>query len=376
MKLEKKFFKPKVLWIGPFIPSDNIKNWLAASPAAMKWQKHLFDALVEEHVDMSWLYYRPDSYWPKGRLFPSKINIPSKIVNYENQIHYLNTFGLRDFTLQKSLEKILNKKAKLNNFEPLIIVSYNGPKWMKKIFLNKNIRSKFFCMYIVADEEVPAGADGYIFLSYDSFKKYNKSLNKLHLDGAVYPSHILQNVKKLNNKKKKTIFFYSGSFFKNTGLEILLEAIDLLKERNFELWISGSGNDRFIKSAMKTDNRIKFLGLLSNNQLLNAYKKADIFLNPRPVNMKSNDISFPSKLFDYLRWNKPIISTCTKSLDPKYKEILDIVEDDPVSIALAIRSYLEGKKYSKKKNKEWIRNKNWNNEAKKLKEFLKKIVIK
>jgi len=376
MKLEKKFFKPKVLWIGPFIPSDNIKNWLAASPAAMKWQKHLFDALVEEHVDMSWLYYRPDSYWPKGRLFPSKINIPSKIVNYENQIHYLNTFGLRDFTLQKSLEKILNKKAKLNNFEPLIIVSYNGPKWMKKIFLNKNIRSKFFCMYIVADEEVPVGADGYIFLSYDSFKKYNKSLNKLHLDGAVYPSHILQNVKKLNNKKKKTIFFYSGSFFKNTGLEILLEAIDLLKERNFELWISGSGNDRFIKSAMKTDNRIKFLGLLSNNQLLNAYKKADIFLNPRPVNMKSNDISFPSKLFDYLRWNKPIISTCTKSLDPKYKEILDIVEDDPVSIALAIRSYLEGKKYSKKKNKEWIRNKNWNNEAKKFKEFLKKIVIK
>ena len=376
MKSEKKFFKPKILWIGPFIPSNHIKHWLAASPAAMKWQKHLFDSLVEEHVDINWLYYRPDSYWPKGRLFPSTINIPSKTVNRENQIHYLNTFGLRDFTLQKSLEKILNKKAKLNSFEPLIIVSYNGPEWMKKIFLDKNIRSKFFCIYVVADEEVPPGADGYIFLSYDSFKKYNKNLNKLHLDGAVYPSHILQNVKKLNIKKKKTIFFYSGSFFKNTGLEILLEAIDLLKEKNFELWISGSGDDRFIKSAMKTDNRIKFLGLLSTNQLINTYKKADIFLNPRPVSMTSNDISFPSKLFDYLWWNKPIISTCTKSLDPKYREILDIVEDDPVSIALAIRSYLEGKKYFKNKNKEWIINKNWNNEAKKLKKFLKKIIIK
>ena len=127
---------------------------------------------------------------------------------------------------------------------------------------------------------------------------------------------------------------------------------------------------------MKTDNRIKFLGLLSTNQLINTYKKADIFLNPRPVSMTSNDISFPSKLFDYLWWNKPIISTCTKSLDPKYREILDIVEDDPVSIALAIRSYLEGKKYFKNKNKEWIINKNWNNEAKKLKKFLKKIIIK
>ena len=246
---------------------------------------------------------------------------------------------------------------------------------MKKIFSDPEIRSKFSCIYIVADEEVPPGADGYIFLSYNSFKKYNKDISKLHLDGAVYPSQILQNVKKLNIKKDKIIFFYSGSFFEYTGLKILLEAVDLLKENNFELWISGSGDDSYIKSAMKTDNRIKFLGLLSVNQLQNAYKKANVFLNPRPVNMVSNDISFPSKLFDYLSWNKPIISTCTKSLDPKYREILDIVNDDPVSIALAMRSYLEGKKYFKERNKKWIKKKSWNTEAKKLIEFLKKTHI-
>ena len=60
--------------------------------------------------------------------------------------------------------------------------------------------------------------------------------------------------------------------------------------------------------------------------------------------MLVNDISFPSKLFDYLSWNKPIISTCTKSLDPVYRIILHIVDDNPVSIAIAMRSYLEGKK--------------------------------
>ena len=375
MKLKKNFFNPKIFWIGPFIPSNFIKHWLSASPAAMKWQKHLFESLVEEDMDIEWLYYRPDSYWPKGRLLPSREKISSKIVHNQNQIHYLNTIGLRNLTLKRSLQKILSKKIKNNNSQQLIIISYNGPVWMKKTFSDPEVRSKFSCIYIVADEEVPPGADGYIFLSYDSFKKYNINISKLHLDGAVYPSHILQNVQKLNIKKDKTIFFYSGSFFEYTGLKILLEAVDLLKENNFELWISGSGDDSFIKSAMKTDNRIKFLGLLSANQLQNAYKKADIFLNPRPVNMVSNDISFPSKLFDYLSWNKPIISTCTKSLDPKYREILDIVNDDPVSIALAMRSYLEGKKYSKNKNKEWIKTKNWNNEAKKLKEFLKKTVI-
>ena len=152
--------------------------------------------------------------------------------------------------------------------------------------------------------------------------------------------------------------------------------MELLNENNFELWISGSGNNSFLRSAIKNDKRIKFFGLLTSKQLQNAYKKADIFLNPRPVDMFANDISFPSKLFDYLSWNKPIISTCTKSLDPIYKKILHIVEDDPASIALAMRSYLEGKEYSKTKNKKWTIDKNWSNEAKKFKKFLKLVIKK
>ena len=43
---------------------------------------------------------------------------------------------------------------------------------MSKIFSNQNIRSNFKCVYIIADKEVPKGANGYVFLSYDSFKKY------------------------------------------------------------------------------------------------------------------------------------------------------------------------------------------------------------
>ena len=372
MKLKNKF-NPKVFWVGPYIPSKYLRYWLAASPAAMMWQSHLYKSLVNENIDMEWLYYRPDSYWPKGRLIPSSKSISSKMVNPRNQIYYLNAPGLRNFTLKESVEKILRNKFKQNTSRPLVILSYNGPNWMKKIFSNKNIRSKFFCIYIVADEEVPPNADGYVFLSYYSFQKYKKNLNKLHLDGAIYPSKESKNSKKLY-KKKKTIFFYSGSFFESTGIKILLEAVRLLKESNFELWISGSGNDKSLRKVISNDKRIKFLGLLTSKQLQNTYKKADIFLNPRPVDMLVNDISFPSKLFDYLYWNKPIISTCTKSLNPIYRKILHIVDDNPVSIAIAMRDYLKGKKkFLKLNNKKWVLKKNWTNEAKKFKNFLKVI---
>ena len=376
MKSKEKKFGPKILWIGPFIPPNYMREWLAASPAANKWQKHIVEALVDEGADVEWLYYRPDPYWPRGRLLPSKENIPSKIVHKQNHIHYFNTIALRNFTLKKSLQKILKKKIEDNGSQRLIIISYNSSPWVNKIFSDKNIRSKFSCVYIIADKEVLPGADGYVFLSYDSFKKYNKNCNKLHLDGAVYPLLPIQNVKKINKKKNKTIFLYSGSFDKWGGVLMLLDAMDHIKDDKFELWVCGPANDKLFKSAVKKDQRIKYLGLLTDNQLQNTYKKADIFLNPRPVNMPGNEINFPSKLFDYLAWNKPIISTWTKSLSPIYKKVLHVVNDNPVAIASAMKSFLEVKKYSKIKNKKWIEDKNWNNEANKLKNFLRKIITR
>ena len=248
---------------------------------------------------------------------------------------------------------------------------------MSKIFSNQNIRSNFKCVYIIADKEVPKGANGYVFLSYDSFKKYNKDRNKLHLDGAVYSSYQKQNVKKSHKQKNKIIFFYSGSFHKWGGVNMLIDAMDHIKEDKFELWISGSGDDKFIKLATKKDQRIKYLGLLTNSQLQKTYKRADVFLNPRPVNIAGNEINFPSKLFDYLAWNKPIISTWTKSLSPIYKKVLHVVDDNPIAIAFAMSSYLEVKKFSKTKTKikNWIKEKNWNNEAGKLINFIKKSII-
>ena len=247
MKLKKKEFEPKIFWIGPFIPSNHIKKWLAASPAAFKWQKHIVEALTDEGADLEWLYYRPDPYWPKGRLLPSRENISSKIVRNQNHIHYLNTIGLRNFTLKKSLETILKKKISNNISQRSIIISYNCSKWVNKIFLNQNIRSNFHRVYIVADKEVLPGADGYVFLSYDSFKKYNKNCNKLHLDGAVYPQSLIQNVQKLHKKKNKTIFLYSGSFDKWGGVRMLLDAMGYIKEDKFELWISGPAKDKLFK---------------------------------------------------------------------------------------------------------------------------------
>ncbi len=369
-----KSIKPKIFWVGPFVPLKNITCWKATSPAAVKWQTHLLEALVKKKIDIEWLYYRSESGWPKGKLLPSLVKIEEKKFLKRKQIHYLNFFGLKYLTKRIFLKKILLDKIKKNFNHPCVLISYNAPNWINKLFQDHKISSKFFCVYLLADDQPPSKANGYIFLSYGNYKKNFKLRNKLHLDGAVYP--LTKNItfkKTLKNKKK--IFLYSGSLHKYSGAETLIKAIKLIKKKNFELWITGPGEGKVFENEAKKDRRIKFFGLLEDNKLKKIYCNADIFLNPRPINLIDNEYNFPSKLFDYLSWKKPIISTWTKGLSPIYKKVLHISNDSPKDIAYCMMSYLQNAKKTKINN-EFMKKKNWANEAKNLIIFLNKVIKK
>jgi hypothetical protein len=365
--------KIKIFWIGPLIPTKLITNWAAASPAAIKWQNYLISSLQKAKVDIEWLYYRPDRYWPYGRLIPSQDKIVSNFSFKNKQIKFVNFPFLKDLTTKIYLKNILLNKFKLNKSKTLILISYNASKWINDIFSDNKLRSKFISIYLIADNKAPSGADGYIFLSYYLYRKYNFK-NKLHFDGAIYLKKKKNKIKNLR-KKKVISFLYSGSFHKWGGASLLLDAIKCINSNNFEICLCGQGNDEEYKLAAKFDHRIKCYGLVTTQKLHQLYQNADVFLNPRPVHMPGNESNFPSKLFDYLAWNKPIISTWSKSFSKEYRKILHISEDNPESFAKAMTKYISPKKFSFKMNKNYVENKTWTKGSKKIISFLKKTIL-
>ena len=180
-------------------------------------------------------------------------------------------------------------------------------------------------------------------------------------------------MQKLTETKRKTIFLYSGSLGKWGGTKMLLDAMTLIKRDDFELWISGFGHTTAFKKYLPKDKRIKYLGLLTDDQLHDAYQAANVFLNPRPVNMPGNENNFPSKIFDYLAWKKPIISTWTKSLSPEYREVLHITEDNPLAFSSAMISYIGIEQVNINQHEKWFKEKTWRKQAISLLSFLKKI---
>jgi glycosyltransferase involved in cell wall biosynthesis len=75
--------------------------------------------------------------------------------------------------------------------------------------------------------------------------------------------------------EKKVLFFGASSLSeKRKGMQLLLEALSMMKQDDLYLLIAGS-------STILEDNRnTKYLGYLSENELIRAYQSADVFICP------------------------------------------------------------------------------------------------
>lgn len=330
----------KIIWVGSWFPVDNISSWRAASPAAMNWQCHLLSAMKKLGVDLTFLYFRAEPIWPRGRFLPGRAPFrPDLLLHPGNELQYINFPLFRTISFFVSTVLSVLALATDGRKNVVVVVTYNGPRWarlaMDFIRLFKSIR--WIC--VVADDLAPNGADGYVFLSYGYYSRF-QSQHKLHLDGGVYGRTAPSQPLTLNIDSGKKVFVYSGNFTKWSGIHILLDAIGLINRKDFIVLLSGPACPQAIIDRISRDSRIHYLGLLDPCELSKLYERADFFVNPRPTDITYGDNNFPSKLLDYLAWNKPILSTKTGGLSPNFCNNLELCRGTPEGFAEAIERAL------------------------------------
>lgn len=106
---------------------------------------------------------------------------------------------------------------------------------------------------------------------------YGISENNIKVMGVGYSSEVFNYNCKL--KKKKQVIF-AGKLSSSKGLRCLISSFKSLNE-NIELLIAGSGEEESsMKLLAKDDNRIKFLGNLSQVELSNVLRESEVFILP------------------------------------------------------------------------------------------------
>ena len=91
----------------------------------------------------------------------------------------------------------------------------------------------------------------------------------------------LNNVEKIEKGYETINILYVGRLVKSKGVQILINAFKQFKYKNIKLHIVGQGHDagKFKKIAA-SNNRIKFYGFVSDDELVQLYQKVNILVVP------------------------------------------------------------------------------------------------
>jgi len=213
-------------------------------------------------------------------------------------------------------------------------------------------------------------------LSQD-IKKSFVGCSKNHL---ILPVGFNKKFLSTNHKNNKYDVLYAGNFSKWKGLDILIEAISLIKQTKYkDISVVLIGADK--NSKKYYEDRSKSLGLDNNITILNHIKHKKIFqylsvskIGVVPTSSDGDGFLYtsPLKLYEYLGTGMRVVSSRLPSIESIIPD--DIVyysnPDDPESLANSILIALEDKNFNYDKVRNFAKKYTWDKRAVKFLDFI------
>lgn len=328
----------KVLVLGTVLRPAAFAYNAAANPASTKWLSGFLCGLQDCDVVVSLCGHCYAQAWPKGPLLPGKEEYLDN--RYENHlVRFINVPGLRFRSMGRGYYQVASKLAHENKYDA--IVTYNPYPW--HVAAARKLRATFgipwICLNLDFDDVgvnwekflgLASDADGHLFLSHWGYENAPVE-RKIHLDSGV--SVIPESFGGSGETDPLTIV-YLGKLSSSGGLEILLKLPALISEQNIRFIYGGKGYpdaDAKLKALAQRDARVEYQGFVEETQVSGLFERAAIFLNPRDPDEVVNDMVFPSKIMEYLKYGKTVVSTWTKGLNPIYRDLM-LISESPSAI--------------------------------------------
>jgi glycosyltransferase involved in cell wall biosynthesis len=202
---------------------------------------------------------------------------------------------------------------------------------IKKIFLKYSMK---------ISQKIESSYHSYIFLT----EKMNQIINR-HKKPFIIMEGIYNSKNEIvvqNQKYGSKVLMYSGSLFKIYGIDKLIDVMNHLRDDDIELHIYGDGEYKNnIIEISKKDSRIKYKGFVSRNELSEAMQKSTLLINLRNPLYEYTQLSFPSKMMEYMASGTPVFSTMLEGIPSEYYNYIFYSETyNTIELAKSIESIL------------------------------------
>ncbi len=185
--------------------------------------------------------------------------------------------------------------------------------------------------------------DRYILLTEDMNAIVNPKKRPFIVMEALCDEKLSDVVWESADKSFPKVIMYAGGLEEKYGLKMLVQAFRTISDDNIELHLYGSGS--YVEELVdetKEDRRIKFWGVKSNEEIMDAESKATLLVNPRFTTEEFTRYSFPSKNMEYMVSGTPVLTTKLPGMPSEYYPYVYLIEDESVDgFALAMSSILQ-----------------------------------
>lgn len=377
----------KYFLFGSILDANAFNFSLASNPASSKWLFGFCSGLTSASVELKVFGHCYERCWPKGRIRPGDVtHLDSRFDN--NLVRYWNFPVFRFFSMAANYQK--EAEAFIRNAKPDLLLTYNPYSWNVKAA--RAMRAKYNIPWICLNldfvdvgvdwqnfQKLAGDANGHLFLSHWGYENAPVR-NKIHLDSGV-TSIPAGNAATIPVDTINIV--YLGKLSKSGGLDSLLKLPERINCQNVRFIYGGKGYpaaEQSLRALSQKDSRVKYLGFVEEAHVAELFKRATIFLNPRDPDDVVNDMVFPSKIMEYLRYGKTIVSTWTKGLEPIYRELLVVStsptpEDFAQAVDFAVKESLEQRQQRASRIRSFLEHSRlWSKQAQCFVEFSQSVI--
>jgi glycosyltransferase involved in cell wall biosynthesis len=124
----------------------------------------------------------------------------------------------------------------------------------------------------------------------------------------------LELVRQFSIKKNDQVILFAGTLYNFSGLDVVIRLLinNPRERKNLKFIIAGQGEQSDLLRKMIEENDLSgvvvLTGFINYSELPKYINLADVCINPFAIN-KITDIIFPSKLYQYMACEKPVIAT-------------------------------------------------------------------
>lgn len=353
----------KILFLGYAVASDEAEKLTGASVAGNKMQINLLKELVKK-ADVSVITIYPVASFGKDeRLFYRRQR--RKLFNRQEYIRV----GFVNLPVIKQICQILMTYRETRKFIKQnpdgIIFSYNMyPQtgiplslihflYKKKNFvlladlpIDERIKRSFIsrgakALYDRITKFCIKHINYAIVLNKNVLEKYQLNIPYIVMEGAVDITKNNVGISPRKNTEKNIV--YTGALTGYSGILLAVKAMNYIKNDNIKLDIYGQGElEELIRQYSQRNCNIRFHGKKSNEEIIKIQQEAWILINPRQVDHPISQVTFPSKVLEYMLSGRPVLTTRLNGFTEEYEDkVLWIEKEDAQYLSKLITSFLD-----------------------------------